>query len=174
MPPVLLTPPSLRTLPVVLRRLCLAFLLTATAGFTLGVFFVDHTTASNPAGIAERYRGSESMGVDIEGLPADREIQYEKSPSEMLNITHTHILSLGMLFLLVGGIFSLTTGIPPAMKTLLVIEPFLSLILTFGGMYLLRYHDPGWSWMIAASGVLMTVCFYAMVVISVYQLGTRR
>ena len=165
---------TLRTIPPTLRRLCLAFLLTATVGFTLGVFFVDHTTNSNPSGIAERYRGSESMGVDIEQLPAEREIQFEKSASEMLNITHTHILSLGMLFLLVGGIFSLATGIPPALKTFLVIEPFVSLLLTFGGMYLLRYHHPAWGWMIAASGALMTVCFYAMIAISLHQLASRR
>lgn len=165
---------TLRTLPPAVRRLALAFLLTVTVGFTLGVFFVDHTTKSKPSGIAERYRGSESMGVDIEQLPADHDIQYEKSASEILNITHTHILSLGMLFLLVGGIFSLATGIPPALKSFLVIEPFVSLLLTFGGMYLLRYHHPAWSWMIAASGALMTACFYAMIVISVRQLASRR
>lgn len=165
---------TLRSLPAPLRQLLLAFLLAAAAGFTLGVFFVDHTTDAAPAGIAERYRGSEAMGIDIERLPADREIQYEKSSSELLNITHTHIISLGVVFLLVGGIFTFTTGVRPALKSFLIIEPFVSLVLTFGGMWLVRFHHPAWAWMIAASGVLMTVCFYAMVAVGAYQLFRTR
>lgn len=161
---------TLNSLPASLRQLLVAFLCAAAIGFTLGVFFVDHTTDAAPAGIAERYRGSEAMGIDIEQLPADREIQYEKSSSELLNITHTHFLSLGMLFLLVGGIFTFASGIRPALKSFLIIEPFLSLVLTFGGMWLVRFHHPAWAWMIAASGVLMTVCFYVMVAVGVYQL----
>ncbi|MBR9975562.1 MAG: hypothetical protein KFF77_08265, partial [Bacteroidetes bacterium] len=151
----------------------LAFLLTAAAGFTLGVFFVDHTTGSRPDGVAERFRGSEAMGVPLEQLPAHAEIQYEKSPSELLNITHTHILALATLFLLTGGIFLLSSGIPPILKSFLVVEPFASLLVTFGGMWLLRYHSPAWGWVIAASGVLMTVCFYVMVGISLVQLASR-
>ncbi len=161
---------TLRALPRPLRRLLLAFLVIATVGYTLGAFFVDHTTGTRPAGIAERYRGSESMNVDLEKLPADREIQYEKSPAEMLNITHTHILALGMLFLAVGGIFSFASGIRPALKSFLVIEPFVSLIFTFGGIWLVRYHHPAWGWMIAVSGILMSLCFYAMAGVGIYQL----
>lgn len=161
---------SLRTLPRAWKHLFLAFLLTAAAGFTLGVFFVDHTTDSRPDGIAERFRGSEAMSVPLEQLPVDAEIQYEKSPSELLNITHTHILALATLFLLTGGIFLLSSGVPPLLKSFLAIEPFVSLIVTFGGMWLLRYHSPAWGWVIAGSGVLMTGCFYAMVVIAVWQL----
>ena len=164
---------SLRRLPAPIRRLLLAFLALAAVGFGLGVGFVDHTTASHPAGIAERFRGSEDMGVVLDDLPPGREMQYEKSRSEMLNVTHTHILALGMLFLLTGAIFSFASGIPPVLKSFLVVEPFVSLLLTFGGMWLLRYHSPAWSWVIAASGVLMTVCFYTMVIVSAWQLLWR-
>ncbi|MFA6233099.1 MAG: hypothetical protein WC824_02770 [Bacteroidota bacterium] len=165
---------TLRNFPPVLRRLLAAFLITASIGFSLGVFFVDHTTDADPVGIAERFRGSESMGVDLDALPADREIQYEKSPSEMLNVTHTHVLALSMLFLAVGGIFSFASGISPRIKSILIIEPFVSLILTFGGMWLVRYHHPAWAWMIGASGVLMVGCFYFMVGVGVYQLMGKK
>ncbi len=164
---------SLRSLPPLFRRLLAAFLITASIGFTLGTFFVNHTTQATPSGIAERFRGSESMGLDLDALPAEREIQYEKSPGEMLNVTHTHILALSLLFLAVGGIFSLASGIPLRLKSFLIIEPFVSLILTFGGIWLVRYHDPAWGWMIGVSGALMAGCFYVMVSVGVYQL-TRR
>ncbi|MBE0643996.1 MAG: hypothetical protein IH600_07940 [Bacteroidetes bacterium] len=165
--------PTVRDLPRPLRHLLAAFLITGMIGFTLGAFFVDHTTGTAPSGIAERFRGSEGIGVDLEQMPAEREIQYEKSPSEMLNVTHTHILALSMLFLLTGGIFSLATGIPPRLKAFLIIEPFVSLIVTFGGMWLVRYHHPGWGYVIAASGLLMAGCYYVMVCVGVYQLMRR-
>ncbi|PLX33262.1 MAG: hypothetical protein C0600_00805 [Ignavibacteria bacterium] len=165
---------TLRALPSVLRRLFAAFLIVAATGYTLGVFFVDHTTNATPAGITERYIGSEASGVDIDALPPDREIQYEKSPAEMLNVTHTHLISLALLFLAVGGIFAFTSNIHQWLKSFLIIEPFLSIIATFGGIWLLRYHSPSWSILIAVSGTLMTICFYAMVGIALWQLLGRR
>ncbi len=162
--------PTVRELPRPLRHLLAAFLLTGMIGFTLGAFFVDHSTGTAPSGIAERFRGSEGMGMDLDRLPADREIQYEKSPGEMLNVTHTHLLALSMLFLLTGAIFSLTVGVRPLLKSFLILEPFVSLIVTFGGMWLLRYHHPGWGYVISASGVLMAGCYYVMVFVGVYQL----
>lgn len=162
--------PTVRELPRPLRHLLAAFLLTSMIGFTLGAFLVDHTTNTTPSGIGERFRGSEGMGIDLEQMPAEREIQYEKSPSEMLNVTHTHLLALSMLFLLTGAIFSLTVGVRPIIKSFLILEPFVSLIVTFGGMWLLRYHHPAWGYVIAASGVLMAGCYYVMVVVGVYQL----
>lgn len=162
--------PVLRELPYMLRRLLASFLFVITVGYTLGIAFVDHTTAMHPAGIAERYLGSESVGIDPEQLPEDRELQYEKTSSEMLTITHTHILSLSLVFLAVGGIFFFASGMPSWVRSFLIIEPFVSIILTFGGMWLLRYHSQTWSLLIAASGTVMSICFYTMVIVSLWQL----
>ncbi len=162
--------PALASLPRLARHLLAAFLLVAASGYTLGVFFVDHTTHMHPDGIAERYRGTEAMGVDPMSLPPDHELQFEKTPAELLNITHTHMISLALVFLAVGGVFLLASGIPAWLRATLVLEPFLSIILTFGGMYLLRYHSPAWSLLIAASGTLMTLCFYSMAAVSLWQL----
>jgi hypothetical protein len=147
-----------------------AFLLVVAFGYTLGVFFVDHSTHLRPDGIAERYLGSEAMGMDEVAPDHETELQFEKSPAEMLNVTHTHMISLALLFLAVGGIFLFTTGLPPWLRATLLLEPFASIILTFGGMWLLRYHSPAWSYLIAVSGTLMTVCFYVMVGMSIWQL----
>jgi hypothetical protein len=157
-------------LPRIWKQLLAAFLIVISAGFTLGVFFVNHTTETTPSGITERYLGSEAVGIDIDDLPPDRDVQYEKSPSEVLNITHTHMISLALVFLAVGAIFSFATGIPAWLRSLLIIEPFASIVLTFGGMWLLRYSSPAWSYLIAVSGTLMTICFYVMVGVSLWQL----
>ncbi|MBN1446656.1 MAG: hypothetical protein JXA28_01895 [Bacteroidetes bacterium] len=165
--------PTLQTLPTLpphLRQLFAAFLLVIATGYTLGVFFVDHTTDAHPDGIAERFLGSEGVGVDPADLPADRDLQYEKTAAELLNITHTHIISLALVFLAVGGIFAMAVGVPAWLRAVLILEPFASILLTFGGMWLLRYHSPSWSFLIALSGVLMSACFYTMVGVSLWQL----
>mgnify|MGYP000619211721 CR=1 FL=1 len=166
----------LRELPSTLRYLLAAFLMVIAFGYTLGAFFVDHTTQTRPDGIAERFRGTESMGIDPMTMPPKREIQYEKSAAEVLNITHTHVISLALVFLAVGGIFTLASGIPAWLRGFLVLEPFVSILLTFGGMWLLRYHASSWSILIAISGALMTLCLYTMTAISLWQLlrGTRQ
>ncbi|MCB2206058.1 hypothetical protein KQI65_15055 [bacterium] len=166
--------PRLGDLPRSLRLLLSAFLLTAAIGYTLGVFFVDHSTGLHTGGIEERYLGTEGAGLDPMTLPPDHELLYEKSPAELLTLTHTHILSLSLLFLAVGGIFLLTTGLPAWLHKTLIIEPFVSLVLTFGGMWLLRYHHPSWSILIALSGTLMSLCFYAMVGIALWQLLRKK
>ena len=165
---------TLRSLPRLHRLFLSAFLLVATGGYTLGVFFVDHSTGMRPNGIAERFLGTEGAGVDPASLPPERELQYEKSAAELLNVTHTHMISLALLFLAVGGVFLLAEGVPTWLRGTLVVEPFVSIVLTFGGMWLLRYHSPSWSLLLAASGTLMTLCFYLMTAISLRQLLSRR
>ncbi len=160
----------LYALPLHVRQLLTAFLITVSIGFTLGAFFVEHTTSLDPPGIAERFKGTEEMGIDIDSLPEGRELQAEKSKSDLLNITHTHILALSMVFLLVGGIFSYTTILPAWLKSFVLIEPFVSLVATFGGMWLVRYGSAGWSWLLAASGLLMFACFSAMAAVSIIEM----
>ncbi len=164
------TLPALGHLPQLPRLMLAAFLLVVTTGYSLGVFFVDHSTDMHPDGIAERYRGTEGVGIDPMSLPPERELQFEKSPAEMLNVTHTHLISLALVFLSVGSIFLFAAGIPPWLRATLILEPFVSIVLTFGGIWLLRYHAPSWSILVAVSGTLMSLCFYAMTGISLWQL----
>ncbi|MAT39553.1 MAG: hypothetical protein CL946_08100 [Ectothiorhodospiraceae bacterium] len=168
-----MTLPRLNELPGTLRHLFTAFLVVAAAGYFLGAFFVEHTTRLEPDGVVERFKGTEAMGYDLDELPADRELQYEKSKTDILNITHTHVLALAMLFLLTGIIFAFTTVLPSWLKTVFLIEPFLSIILTFGGMWGLRYHADWWTIVIAVSGTFMTLSFSVMVLVSLYELWRK-
>ncbi|HOJ05814.1 MAG TPA: hypothetical protein PK916_17600 [Bacteroidota bacterium] len=166
--------PRLHTLPRALRALLTAFLLSAAVGFGMGVLFVEHSTRLSVDGIAERYRGSEAMGVDIEALPPGREIQYDKSEAEILNITHAHILSLSLLFLAVGAIFALSEGLPGWLRSFVLIEPFVSIVLTFGGMWFVRFHHPAWSMLMAVSGIAMTFSYAVMTFWSIRCLWRTR
>ena len=59
------------------------------------------------------------------------------------------------------------------LKLFLIIEPFISIILTFGGFFILRYFAPGFVYVIIISSTLMYVCFYIMMAVSLYDLTIK-
>ena len=138
-------------LPREIRWFIAIFVITLSVGFFSGLFFVEQTSTASPSGIEENYLGNEQ---DVEA-----EIMiFKKSQREMLTLIHTHILSLSMLFFLMG-ILVWGTRLPRALKMFLAIEPFLSLILTFGGIYLLWYGILWMKYLVSFSGMLMTVTY---------------
>lgn len=157
---------SARDLPRVWRLTFSAFLVTTWIGVMLGSGFVEHTTRLLPEGIAERYLGTEAMGVDIESMPAEREFQSEKSVAELYALTHTHIIGLAVVFLAIAVIF-LWTGVLPRWRTVLAVEPFVSLVVTFGGMWAVRFVHPGFAWLIALSGTAMVLAITVMTFASI-------
>ena len=141
--------------PKEVKFLIATFIITLSIGFYSGIRFVNDTSNSNPQGIEERYIGNE----DNETATT---MQFKKSSAEIMTLVHNHILSLSVIFFLLGGVVA-TTGINKKLKSFLMIEPFVSILLTFGGIY---FMWSGISWMkyiIMISGILMTVTFSASI-----------
>ena len=113
--------------------------------------FVGQTDSMTPNGMEENYLGNEEL-EDVEVL------KFRKSDREMLTILHTHILSLSFIFFMLGGLVALTS-LPKKLKTFLMVEPFVSIVLTFGGIFLMW---KGISWMkyvVIVSGTVMTIAY---------------
>ena len=149
-------------LPKEIKLLTGAFIIVLSIGFYTGLLFVNETSSVSPAGIEENYLGNEDV-EDIEVM------KFKKSDKEMLSTVHSHILSMSLIFFLIGLILSIT-NISRSLKLFLIIEPFISVILTFGGIYLLW---KGISWMkyiVMFSGTLMTLSFTIVVLIILLQL----
>src|SRR4051812_36381637 len=69
-------------------------------GYTTSLLFVHHTTGMTPAGVATHYRGN---GADSGASEvAEAAMEFPKSFAEMLTITHTHLLSMAVIFVLSG------------------------------------------------------------------------
>ena len=64
------------------------------------------------------------------------DLKYKKSEREIISIVHSHVISFSLIFLLLGALVMLTS-IPVWLKKVLIIEPFVSIILTFGGIWML-------------------------------------
>ena len=152
--------------PKEIKLLILAFICTLSIGFYSGISFVRTTTNANPTGVEQRYLGNE----DDENAT---KMMFKKSEGEIMTTVHSHILSLSVIFFLVALILS-TTVINQKLKLFLMIEPFLSLVLTFGGIYLLWKEIHWMKYVIMFSGLLMTATYTASIVIILKGLFSKR
>lgn len=131
------------------RILVLCFVFLLNVGFFTGFNFVRVTTAMSPSGIESNYLGNEE----------DQEaevMQFKKSHREILTLIHNHILSLSIVFFVLGLLF-FCTRVDGTMRSILLFEPFLSLILTFGGIYVLWSGIAWFTYVIMISGMAMVV-----------------
>ena len=150
------------TLPKEIKLLIGAFVILLSIGFYTGLLFVGETSSANPNGIEEHYLGNE----DDENAEVMR---FKKSDQEMLTLVHNHILSMSIIFFLVGGLVSITK-LNRKLKLFLIIEPFVSVLLTFGGLYLLWIGVHWMKYVVMFSGFLMTITFTTSTVIIFKQL----
>ncbi|MFD1294148.1 hypothetical protein ACFQ5N_09905 [Lutibacter holmesii] len=145
--------------PKEIKVLILVFISVLSIGFFGGLSFVNNTTAMQPASIETHYLGNEA--------DEDAEImKFKKNEREILTIVHGHILSMSVIFFLISLLLA-TTSINKKLKHFLMIEPFISLVLTFGGIYLLWTGVLWFKYVIIISGIFMTLSY----VISVVSIG---
>ncbi|QOD61219.1 hypothetical protein H9I45_01870 [Polaribacter haliotis] len=152
--------------PREIKLLIIAFICTLSIGFYSGISFVRSTTNANPNGIEQRYLGNE----DDENAT---EMMFKKSEGEIMTTVHSHILSLSAIFFLVAFILS-TTSINIKLKLFLMIEPFFSLVFTFGGIYLLWKDIHFMKYVIMASGFLMTATYSVSIFIILKQAISKK
>lgn len=137
--------------PKEVKGLVFAFIICLSIGFYAGIRFVNDTSNSNPQGIEERYLGNESD-------EAATVMKFKKSRGEVMTMVHNHILSLSVIFFLLGGLVA-TTSINKKLKSFLMLEPFLSILCTFGGIYFMWSGIFWMKYVIMVSGILMTIAF---------------
>ena len=152
-------------LPQEIKWFLIAFVVVLSVGFYSGLLFVNETSTVEPNGIEENYLGNEN--------DTDANImKFKKSEREMLTVVHTHVLSMSMIFFLLGILVWLTK-LPKGLKIFLTLEPFLSVLLTFGGIYLLWSGVLWFKYIVLFSGILMTISFVASTFLVLFQLLTK-
>lgn len=150
-----------------LRLFLTAFLVIMTAGYLVGLLFVEHKTAALPHGIAAEYRG-------MPEAEQAAEFKYPMSADEMYLLLHNHILSLAIVFFAVGGIFYFSSVVSNQLKTWLIVEPLAALGTTFGGIWLTRFVAEEFSWLVLVSGIATAVCYFLMVTLILKELWIRQ
>lgn len=145
----------LREANATLRLFLTSFIAVMSVGYLIGLFFVEHTTSLTSHGIQEQFLGSAN-------LETIQEMKYAKSANEMYVFLHNHILSLSLVFFALGGIFYFSSLVSDGVKKFLIVEPFIAMVTTFGGITLIRFVSPLFSWLVLVSGVSLFVCYCVM------------
>ena len=155
----------IHTFPKQVKIFIAAFVFVLSVGYITGLLFIRQTDSMAPAGIEENYLGNE----DIEEIAV---MKFKKGDREMLTIVHTHILSMSFIFFLLGGLVAITS-LPKKLKGFLMIEPFFSILLTFGGIYFMWKGILWMKYVVMISGTLMTLVFAVGALAVLIQLAKR-
>jgi hypothetical protein len=131
------------------------FVLSMTVGYFTGFNFIYDTTKLEPKGIEENYNGNEE---DEEA----ETMMFKKPEKEILTTIHTHILSFTLIFIAMGTTL-LAVQMPQKIKSILLLEPFISIIVTFGGIWFLWKGIIWMKYFVMISGMLITLSFVLMV-----------
>jgi TRAP-type C4-dicarboxylate transport system permease small subunit len=153
-------------LPKEIKVLIGVFVVVLSIGFFSGLMFVGETSSANPNGIEEQYLGNEH-DEDAEVM------KFKKSEKEMLSLVHSHVLSMSVIFFLLALIVSITK-LKKQLKMFLMVEPLVSVVLTFGGLYFLWTGILWMKYIVMVSGTLMTFSFLLSVVIILKQLLQKK
>lgn len=141
----------IHNLPAYVKKFIAAFVIVLSVGYFTGLTFVRQTESVSLNGLEENYLGNE----EVEDATV---MKFKKGEREMLTILHTHILSISFIFFLLGGLVAITS-LPPKLKAFLMIEPFVSILFTFGGIYFMWKGLLWMKWIVIISGTLMTVVY---------------
>jgi hypothetical protein len=132
----------LRDWPGYLRGLTAAFIFVSFVGYGIGLVFMDHATDSAPQGIVDHYAGNEET------------MEFGKSTAEMMGLIHTHILGMSVLFFVIGVLFAFS-DFPSRWRGCVMIDTMLTLLTTFGGLWLVSINKAFAVWLVLPSSVLM-------------------
>jgi hypothetical protein len=156
----------IHTLPSYAKQFIAAFVIVLSVGYLTGLNFVRQTDSASPNGLEENYLGNE----EVEEVAV---MKFKKGEREMLTILHTHILSISFIFFLLGGLVGITS-LPSKLKAFLMIEPFVSILLTFGGIYFMWKGVLWMKWVVMISGILMTVVYVLAAGAVLWQLASSK
>ena len=153
---------KIHDLPKLAKLLLGFFIVTLSLGYFVGLRFIQENTNYTTNGIEEQYLGNEAN----ENAAI---MKFKKSEKEIISMVHNHVISMSFIFLLLGSLL-LITSLPVWLKKILIIEPFLSIILTFGGIWMLWSGVVWFKYIIIVSGSMLTLTFCASVLLIFQQL----
>lgn len=148
------TIPTLQHWPRPIKKLVFTFALIAFVGVVAGGIMIEVTTHLTPRGVVHEYKGMKKSEMS-----QAKEMKFPKSTKEMLITTHNHILGLSSLFLIVGFLYLSAVGETGWLQVSVAVEPLVSLVVTFGGLWIVRYLWSPFVYIVMLSGTLMIATF---------------
>ncbi len=161
---------QLYKLPKQLRMFLAAFVFLLSAAVATGLIFLYHNTSYQPEKAVEHYNGTPQNPADEFEIPE----KYEKPIGELLITTHNHLFGFSFIFLALGGIFWFNSTLNGFWKGFFMVEPLLSTLFTFGGIWLVRFVHPSFIYLTVLSSTLIYISFLVMAGVSLYELLIKK
>jgi hypothetical protein len=122
------------------------FIFVMALSYLIALVNVYDKTHFTLSGTAANYAGNEE------------EMIFEKGFSEMIEITHPHLLGMAMMFVLLCTIFSFSSA-SQLLKKIIVFLSFGSIIIDLGSAWLIRYVSTQFAILMVIAGMLMGISF---------------
>ena len=153
---------NLRELPKPIKLTLGAFILTMLFGYSASFLVLADQTGMSPNGIEQSYNGNE----DDETATT---LKFKKSKFEVLTTVHSHVFTLGVIFL-ITGFLSYFTSLPSLLKSFLMIEPLVSLMVSFGSLILMWRGFLTFKYLAFLSGAIMHSTFIITLIILLVEI----
>ena len=145
-----------------LKNILLLFVITIGLGYGFGLRYLYITSGAQPDTIQEQYLGNES-NEDAEVM------KFKKTEKGILTFLHDHLFALGLIQLILSLLIYFTKT-SKRLKSFLIYEPFLSIIVTFSSIYLMWSGLSGLKYLVMVSGTLFHLTFVFSLIFIGYKL----
>ncbi|NJD05964.1 MAG: elongation factor-1 alpha [Methylococcaceae bacterium] len=89
--------------------------------------------------------------------------------ASLIRVSHIHLFGIAFIFMFVGGIFSLTSGVPMKLKCAAIIMPYVFLLLDITSWWLTKLNAH-FALLVVAAGGGLAMAFVFMWVASMYEM----
>ncbi len=89
--------------------------------------------------------------------------------SSLARVSHIHLFGISFIFMFVGLIFSLATGVPKALKVTVISMPYVFLLVDIAAWWLTKLN-PNFAWLVIIAGGTMAFSFATMWTVSMYEM----
>lgn len=148
------------------RSFLILFVTCLSFGYGTGLYYLSLSSGFTQKSVQENYLGNE---LDEE---ADV-MKFKMKEREVLSIIHGHVISFSLIFLAIGFLL-FQSSYSPKLISFLVIEPFISIVLTFGGIWFMWKGVEWMKFIVILSGTLMHLIYISSALLILYDLFKKR
>lgn len=89
--------------------------------------------------------------------------------TSLARVSHIHLFGIAFIFMFVGLIFALATGVPKALKVVVIAMPYVFLLIDIASWWLTKLN-PNFAWLTIIGGGAMALSFAFMWIVSIYEM----
>lgn len=157
---------TLSKLPKQVKNFLSVFVLVMSFGYGVGVYYISQTSGTSAISLQENYVGNED-DLDAE------EMKFKKPEKAILTLVHGHVVSFALIFGMMGFMLFFSSY-SKGLVTFLAVEPMVSTLTTFGGIWLIWYGVYWMKYVVIISGTLMHLSFVTQAILLLLDLNRKQ